>query len=47
MRSIEKPIALKCSIEANGTVTCNMNKATFNDIQRKNITPKKVVFEIE
>jgi len=47
MKSLEKPIPLKCSIEANGTVTCSLNKAKFNDIQRKNITPKKIVFEIE
>ena len=45
---LEKPIELqKCSIEADGTVTCNINKEKFNDIQRMNIKPKRVIFEIE
>ena len=47
MRSLDKPIDLKCSIEGDGTVTCNINKAKFNEIQQKNIKPKKVVFEID
>ena len=45
---LEKPIELqKCSIEADGTVTCTIKKEEFNDIQRKNIKPKRVIFEIE
>jgi len=44
---LEKPIALRCSLETDGTVTCNITKEKFNDIQRKNIKPKKVIFEIE
>jgi len=37
----------KCSLEADGNVTCKINKKTFNDIQRRNIKPKRVIFEIE
>jgi len=44
---LEKPIALRCSLETDGTVTCNITKEKFNVIQRKNIKPKKVIFEIE
>ena len=48
VEQLEKPVELKkCSIESDGTVTCNINKEKFNDIQRKNIKPKKVIFEIE
>jgi len=44
----EKSIELKkCSIESDGTVTCNIEKDQFNEIQRKNIKPKKIIFEIE
>jgi len=45
---LEKPIALtKCSLEADGTVSCKIEKTKFNDIQRMNIKPKRVIFEIE
>jgi len=45
---LEKPIELqKCSIESDGTVSCKINKEKFNDIQRLNIKPKRVIFEIE
>jgi len=45
---LEKPIELqKCLLEADGTVTCPITKEKFNDIQRKNIKPKRVIFEIE
>lgn len=37
----------KCSIESDGTVTCTVSKDKFNDIQKKNIKPKRVIFEIE
>ena len=44
----EKPVELKkCSIVSDGTVTCNIEKDQFNEIQRKNIKPKKIIFEIE
>lgn len=44
----DKPVELKkCSIGLDGTVTCNIEKDQFNDIQRKNIKPQKLVFEIE
>jgi len=46
--TLEKPIDLtKCGIEADGTVSCKINKQKFNDIQRMNIKPKRVIFEIE
>jgi len=45
---LEKPIDLtKCSIESDGTVACKINKTKFNDIQRMNIKPRRVIFEIE
>ena len=48
VEQLEKPIILeKCSIEADGTVTCSIKKEQFNDIQRKNIKLKRVIFEIE
>ena len=37
----------KCSMESDGTVTCTVSKDKFNDIQKKNIKPKRVIFEIE
>ena len=45
---LEKPIELTmCSLESDGTVSCKINKQKFNDIQRMNIKPKRVIFEIE
>ncbi len=44
---LEKPILLKCTLESDGTVSCGIKKEQFNDIQRKNIKPKRVIFEIE
>jgi len=37
----------KCSIESEGTVTCTISKDRFNDIQKKDIKPKRVIFEVE
>jgi len=37
----------KCSMEFDGTITCIINKDKFNDIQKKNIKPKRVIFEVE
>ncbi len=48
MIRLEKPIELeKCSMEGDGTVTCPIAKEKFNDIQRLNIKPKRIIFEIE
>jgi len=45
---LEKPIILeKCSLEKDGTVTCPIKKETFNELQRKNIKPKRVIWELE
>jgi len=44
---LEKSIPLKCTLEPDGTVSCGITKEQFNDIQRKNIKPKRVIFEIE
>jgi len=43
----EKEIPLKCSIDKNGDVTCNVTKETFDEIQKNEIKPKKIVFEID
>ncbi len=43
----EKVIPLKCSIEKDGTVTCNLTKEEFNEIQKENIKPKRIVWELE
>jgi len=45
--TLEKPISLKCSLESDGTITCNIPKEKFNDIQKMNVKPKKVIFEID
>ena len=37
----------KCSIESGGTITCTISKDKFNEIQKKNIKPKRVIFEVE
>ena len=37
----EKPVKLKCSLEKDGTVTCNVTKEEFNEIQKNEIKPKK------
>ena len=37
----------KCSMESEGTITCTISKDKFNDIQKKNIKPKRVIFEVE
>lgn len=48
MIRLEKPIELeKCSMEGDGTVTCPITKERFNNIQRLNIKPKRIIFEIE
>ena len=48
MIELEKPIKLeKCSMEGDGTVTCSIAKEKFNNIQRLNIKPKRLIFEIE
>ncbi len=43
----EKVIPLKCSIEKDGTVTCNLTKEKFIEIQKENIKPKRIGWEIE
>ena len=40
-------VEMKCSIEKDGTVTCNVTKEDFNTIQQQDIKPKKIVFEID
>ena len=45
---LEKPIILeKCSLEKDGTVTCSIKKETFNELQKKNIKPKRIIWELE
>ena len=46
MESKDKALELKCNIDKEGTLTCDISKENFNNIQKKNIKPKKVVFEI-
>ena len=44
----DKPIVLeKCLLEKDGTVTCSIKKETFNELQRKNIKPKRLIWELE
>ncbi len=48
MNESEKEIPLqKCILESDGTVTCKIDKAKFNNIQNRGIKPRRVVFEIE
>ena len=45
---LDKPIVLeKCLLEKDGTVTCSIKKETFNELQRKNIKPKRLIWELE
>ena len=37
----------KCLMESEGTITCTVSKDKFNEIQKKNIKPKRVIFEVE
>ena len=43
----ENIIDLKCSIDDDGIVSCNVSKEKFKEIQDKNIKPKKIIFEID
>ena len=43
----DKPIEMKCSLEKDGTITCNIPKAKFDDLQKENVQVKKVIFEID
>jgi len=47
MEEDEKEIPLKCSIDKNGDVTCNITKEEFAELQKKNISPRKVVWDIK
>jgi len=47
MNDDDSPVEMKCSIEKDGTVTCNVSAEEFNTIQQQNIKPKKIVFEID
>ncbi len=48
VEQLDKPIILpRCSLESDGTVICSLKKETFNDLQRKNIKPKRVIWELE
>jgi hypothetical protein len=47
MESEDSTLEMKCSLEKDGTVTCNITQDDFNDIQQENIKPKKIVFEID
>jgi len=47
METIDKPLELKCSLDKDGIVTCNISKEKFIDLQNKNIKIKKVTFNIE
>ncbi len=44
---LEQPILLKCTLEPDGTISCGIKQEQFNKIQRKNIKPKRVIFEVE
>jgi len=37
----------KCSIEADGNVTCKIAKSAFNEMQKQNIKPKRIILEID
>jgi len=37
----------KCWLQPDGTINCKVGKTTFRKIEDRNITPNKVVFEIE
>ena len=43
----KKEILSKCSIDKNGDVTCNVTQEKFDEIQKNDIKPKKIVFEID
>jgi len=47
MEEDEKEMPLKCSIDKNGDVTCNITKEKFAELQKEKIQPKRIVWEIE
>ena len=47
MESKEKLLDIKCSIDKEGTVTCDITKEDFSNLQNQNIKPQQVVFEID
>ena len=47
MDDSEKSLQLNCTLDKDGTVTCDITKEDFNNLQNENIKPQKVVFEIE
>ena len=47
MEQEDKILEMKCSLDKDGIVTCNISKEKFSDLQQKNIKPKKIVFELD
>ena len=37
----------KCDIETDGNITCKITKSAFNEMQKQNIKPKRVILEID
>ena len=47
MDDSKKSLQLNCTLDKDGTVTCDITKDDFNNLQNENIKPQKVVFEID
>ena len=43
----EESIELKCKIEKNGDISCKVSKDTFDEIQREEIKPNRIIWDIE
>jgi len=43
----DESIELKCTIEKNGDINCKVSKETFDEIQREEIKPNRIIWDIE
>ena len=47
MDDSKKSLQLNCTLDKDGTVTCDITKEDFKNLLNENIKPQKVVLEIE
>ena len=47
LESKDKILEMKCTLDKDGTVTCNIPKEKFIELQQQNIKAKKIVYELD
>ena len=45
--SKDKILEMKCSLDKDGILTCNIPKEKFIELQQQNIKTKKIVYELD